>query len=129
MRRVAGVILEWEGRVLLQHRDDLPHIAHPGHWAFFGGHLEPGETAEAGARREIEEELGVRLTGPLCLVFEGQDGDLHRTVFAARLPVPPEALTQREGQGMRLFARADLDHPLVVPLHREITRRYLAGRE
>ena len=28
-----------------------------------GGHVEPGETIDAAARREVEEELGVRATG------------------------------------------------------------------
>jgi nucleoside triphosphatase len=33
----------------------------PGQWALSGGGLEPGETIEAGLRREIREELGSRL--------------------------------------------------------------------
>ena len=33
----------------------------PGQWALSGGGLEPGETIEAGLRREIREELGERL--------------------------------------------------------------------
>ncbi len=33
----------------------------PGQWALSGGGLEPGESIEAGLRREIREELGSRL--------------------------------------------------------------------
>ncbi len=32
----------------------------PLHWECVGGHIGPGETYEAAARREVEEELGVR---------------------------------------------------------------------
>lgn len=36
-------------------------------WYFPGGGVEPGETAEASARRELMEETGYRVTGPLEL--------------------------------------------------------------
>ena len=34
---------------------------HPGQWAFPGGRIEPGESAEACARRECLEEIGLEL--------------------------------------------------------------------
>ena len=49
------------GRYLLQLRDDKPGISAPGVWALFGGQVEPSETAERAVRREVEEELGLRL--------------------------------------------------------------------
>jgi len=56
----AGLLVTPDGRYLMQHRDDLPHIILPGHWACFGGTIEPGETPEEGLRRELEEEIEFR---------------------------------------------------------------------
>jgi 8-oxo-dGTP pyrophosphatase MutT (NUDIX family) len=61
-RCFAGVILvDRRGWILLQERDEHPRID-PEKWGLCGGHLEPGETFEVGAHRELEEETGVRLT-------------------------------------------------------------------
>jgi 8-oxo-dGTP diphosphatase len=125
--RVAGVILHREGRVLLQHRDDRPDIVWPGAWAIFGGHLEEGEEPEDAARREIEEELGLRLEGPLVLAYHGATESRERFIFAAPLPVRPEELTLGEGQGMALLSRQELDDYPVVPLHLEILKAFLGG--
>lgn len=124
-RQVAGVILHQDGRVLLQHRDDKPEIRWPGAWAIFGGHLEDDETPEEGARREIEEELGLRLEGPMPLVYHQTVGNRERYFYAAELTVEPEALTLNEGQGMALLSREELDTHLVVPLHKEILLGFL----
>ena len=58
MREAAGYILFWnssEGRRFL-----LLQNARHGTWSFPKGHLEAGETPEAGAKRELEEETGIR---------------------------------------------------------------------
>ncbi len=123
-RRVAGVILHQGGRVLLQHRDDRPDIRWPGAWAIFGGHVEDDETPETAALREMEEELELRLQGPLPLVYHAVSGDRERFFYAAELPVPLEALTLREGQGMALLSPEELEVYPVVPLHREIVREF-----
>ena len=59
LRPVAAVVLmRFDGSVLLQLRDNKPGLNAAGLWVFPGGHCDAGETLEAGARREFEEETG-----------------------------------------------------------------------
>ncbi len=103
-----------QGRLLLQRRSAAKDIA-PGLWdPSVGGHLLPGEEAEAAARREMREELGVEAGK---LVF------LHR--FLMLSPVETEWVTSfaavHEGpfrpdpgeiDEVRFWTRAEIDAAL-----------------
>lgn len=126
-RRIVavGLIVDRDGRVLLQHRDDKPDIPAAGLWGLFGGHVEPGESPAEAFLREMEEELTWRphrFERYLTREVDGDGWHLTSHVFAAHLDVPFDALTQREGQGMALFdPAAPPDHttPGIAPLIRE----------
>jgi 8-oxo-dGTP pyrophosphatase MutT (NUDIX family) len=62
------LVFDLQERLLLQRRKDT------GDWAIPGGMMEPGETLEQTARREVEEETGLIL-GDLRLlnVYSGPD--------------------------------------------------------
>ncbi len=54
-------------------------------WSLPKGHLEPGETAEQAAMREVEEETGIigRVVAPLGTIdywFVAEDRRVHKTV-------------------------------------------------
>ncbi len=57
IRQAAGVaVFLHDGRLLLGLH------AHDGRWATIGGAVEPGETPEEAARREVHEEVGLAVT-------------------------------------------------------------------
>lgn len=62
------IVVDERGRVLLQKRADN------GLWAIPGGYLEPGESFEEAARREVREEAGIEV-GRLELldIFSGSE--------------------------------------------------------
>jgi 8-oxo-dGTP diphosphatase len=55
----VGVLIDGEGRFLLTSRPDGKVYA--GYWEFPGGKLESGESVEQALRRELDEELGIRI--------------------------------------------------------------------
>ncbi|NEQ78018.1 MAG: NUDIX domain-containing protein [Okeania sp. SIO2C9] len=104
---VAIAILYREGKFLLQLRDDIPGIAHPGKWAFFGGHIEPGETSEVAVKRELAEEIGYT---PETVSEFGvyYDTNVVRHVFHASLTVELKDLVLGEGWDMGLLTPAEI---------------------
>lgn len=68
---VAGVITDKRGRILLSRR--TPNRDMPGLWEFPGGKREAGETPDAALIRELDEELGIRVTvGPPLMAVPQQ---------------------------------------------------------
>jgi mutator protein MutT len=64
MGKVAVILLRnASGEILLQHRT-ANDPTYPDHWAFFGGHIEDGETPEQAVTREAMEELQYELARP-----------------------------------------------------------------
>ena len=62
---VCVAVMDKEDRVLVTRRArGLRHF--PGCWFFPGGHLELGESLEAGGLRELDEETGIRVDIEKC---------------------------------------------------------------
>lgn len=97
----------------MQLRDDIPNIVYPGHWGFFGGHLEADETPEIALERELFEEINYRIPQEQTQLF-GRYGDrlntnstknVCRHVFQVPLTVPMSKLQLQEGWDMALLTR------------------------
>lgn len=69
----AGILFVNEGRVLLMKRAASATDA-PNTWGFPGGGIEPGESPEAAARRELQEECGFTYDGPLEPLYVAENG-------------------------------------------------------
>ena len=62
----VGTIIKSKDKVLLLKRKN----AHgDGTWAFIGGHLEFNESPEECARREVLEEINIRIKNPFAAIF------------------------------------------------------------
>jgi 8-oxo-dGTP pyrophosphatase MutT (NUDIX family) len=128
MISTTGLIVDAEGRFLLQHRDDKPDIVNPGLWGSFGGRVEPHETDQPetpydGFLRELQEELCWQpATVELYDSFPYRsldDGDPRAQliyVYAAPLDVPLDHLELCEGQAMDVFAPHTLPERIVPAL-------------
>ncbi len=104
----AGIFLvDRRGWILMQERDEFPRID-PDKWGLAGGHVEPGESYEAAAARELEEETGVVLpAGQLRLwrEFVVDHRASHGTwdamaVFVADVDLTDADIDCREGRQM-----------------------------
>lgn len=104
---VALAMAEREGRWLLQLRDDIEGIVHPGTWGLFGGHLDPGETPERALLRELREEIDWEAQ-EVVFWFEHRNPQRVAHFFRTALSVPLEALELREGQDMVLASLEEL---------------------
>jgi 8-oxo-dGTP pyrophosphatase MutT (NUDIX family) len=117
----VALIMFDDGRYLLQLRDQKPGIFYPGHWGLFGGATEPGESAVATLRRELQEELGLAVpeaqhVTDFTFTF-GRLGAITRHFFEVLLPTSALAgLRLAEGSEMRAFLPSEiLNLPRVVP--------------
>ena len=59
-RHVSAWIMNKEGKILLQQRS-FNKNKNPGKWSKTGGHVDAGETCEQAIKREIYEEIGLKI--------------------------------------------------------------------
>ena len=57
---VAIIVENMEGEILLLLRDNKSAIVYPNHWTLIEGKVGEGETAEMAARRQLQEETGLK---------------------------------------------------------------------
>jgi 8-oxo-dGTP diphosphatase len=120
---VAGALFDAQGRLLLAERPPGKHMA--GGWEFPGGKREPNEERLDTLKRELDEELGVRIIAAEPLVsYVHEYADRNITLdlwFVTRYEGEPQSL---EGQNLRWVKLDELDSvglleadaPMVAPL-------------
>ena len=111
---VAAVLLDAQGRVLLAQRPPGKHLA--GAWEFPGGKIEDGESLQSALARELDEELGIEITGASCFLvvpwhYPRQSVRLHAMRVDGWRGVP----RAREGQALAWVAPSDIDETSLAP--------------
>lgn len=82
---VAGIIRDQAGRVLLGQRLPGTHLA--GLWEFPGGKIETGESSSQALKRELKEELGIKVTSQLpfiCITHQYPEKTIELQVLEVR---------------------------------------------
>jgi 8-oxo-dGTP pyrophosphatase MutT (NUDIX family) len=134
----AGVILvDRQGRVLMQLRDDDPAIMFPGHWGLTGGAAHKDETPEQCARREVEEETGIALERfePFKAYYFTETAgrssrakaDYELYLFHAPCETPLSEMICGEGRELRFFAPDETDDLAIAYNHREVLDDFFAS--
>jgi 8-oxo-dGTP diphosphatase len=102
----AAILIDTNGRILLQRRDDKPDILQPGKVGMFGGHREGDESFIDCVVREVAEEISCRVPAERfqhLLSLDGPDPDgssegcVKGELFIA-YDIPTEELTITEGE-------------------------------
>ena len=124
----AGVVIEWDGKILLQNRSDKLG------WGLVGGLLELDETYAQAALREAWEETGLEVHLDSFLgIFHNHsmvwaNGDQAHTIgayFVASI-VKGEPRIEEESLELRFFGENELP-PLFAKDHQEAVKAYFAG--
>lgn len=125
-RVAAGILRDGDGRVLLAERLGVGPLA--GLWEFPGGKIAAGESADAGLRRELAEELGIEVdeaTPLVALHHEYPDRVVELEFFLVTAwRREPAGL---EGQGLRWVHPDDIDTRTLLPADAPVVRK-LRGR-
>lgn len=128
----SAMLVNPDGGILVNLRDDDPRIIFPNQWSLIGGHVEEGEEPEESLVREVEEEIGYHVTEyhPLATFFDGAD---VRHLYLVPIDVPIDDLVLGEGQAIRYIdpVRALTELDLCVTGRRciEVYLRHLEFQE
>lgn len=123
----TGLVVR-EGRVLLGKRTSTVRFA--GMWDAFGGHLVPCEEPSTALARELEEELGIRVSRPRFLgIYEDLDPtskDLfrHYLFLVTRWTGQPR-IANEEHSEIRWFAPPEVESLELAGSLKESIRRLL----
>ncbi len=103
---VGIILVDDHGRFLLNLRGTEPDVRLQGRWAILAGAIEPTETSEQAALREIREEIGHPVARVHLVVRVSRPRPVY--LYAAGLPVPPARLVLGEGAEHRIVALDEL---------------------
>ena len=126
----VSVALLRAGRVLLVRRGRAPSR---GLYAFPGGRIEPGETVEAAARRELLEETGLAAGGLAVLTEIGIDSLRDGRPVRYRLTVltgtweSGEAVAADDAEAAGWYGLGELANLPITPSTLEIARDLLGA--
>ena len=128
----ACILIEYDGRLLLEHRTDSDT------WAVIGGGLKTGEKLAEGAIRETFEETGLMIKEEQLEFYNVYDdpsriasypdGNVWRILtvgYRVRLEELTELVCSEESRELRFFAKEELRKVKVAATHLPILEDYM----
>lgn len=104
----AGILmLNSNNELLMLLRDNIPDIPFPNMWDIPGGRVEPGEIPEETVKREMMEEMELKLE-KISFFKVYETDDLIDNVFWTRIDLIPEEIDLQEGQKISYFSHTEL---------------------
>ena len=100
-------MLNLKDDVLLFLRDNIPQIKFPNMWDLPGGIVEPGETPDQTIRREMLEEIELKLKNPI-LFKRYVLPDRIENMFWQRVDIDINKTVLHEGQELKWFSERQL---------------------
>lgn len=138
IHRSIAVLVFQNNRLYLQLRSTTKDT-YPGHWTCScSGHVDRSETYEQAAKREIEEELGLRIDGPLVFLRKDMIRYPHETEYISffrydtTAAIEPNLTEISEGRFVNLdeqFVDDELRYLPVTPCLEHICRCLLRRDE
>jgi|SRR3954465_779565 8-oxo-dGTP pyrophosphatase MutT (NUDIX family) len=133
---VAALLIDEQGRYIMQLRDSTPEIFYPGHWGCFGGAVEPGEDPTSAMKRELREELEFTAVDPRRFTRFDFDftplgqSKVFREYYEVRVSQPAvERFVLHEGAQVQAFDGPKLiAHHKVTPYDAFAVWMHLYGR-
>lgn len=125
---VSAILINRDGQVLLQQRDDNPAIRYPAHWSLFGGTIEDGESPVAAVAREVKEEIDFEMQN-FGLFREFVQNNKREFAFAGEISAGLDQLTLSEGQGMNFFYPSQLKELQIRPDDKDTLEQYFGVGE
>ena len=121
IRVVAGILRDDNGRVLIAER--IGDQAFAGLWEFPGGKIKDGEESLSALKREIDEELGIKILRPT--LFMSLDHDYpDRSVSIDFYLINDWSNTPegRDGQALRWVSPDALEEDFLLPADGPVIR-------
>lgn len=112
---VSALLVDENGKLVIQLRDDKPGLLFPAHWATLGGAIESGETPDESMKRELAEEIEPAPPVTFWRYFEhhfkarGETRMVANYVYVGKLPCDLEHVKSYEGQRLAAFTAHELD--------------------
>lgn len=123
----AAIIIEnSEGEILLLLRENKSTPIYPRHWTLVGGKVEPGETPELAAQRQLEEETGMKTELSVWKRYERQHPlfTIDQHIFACQVKDSQGLLVL--GRDAQFFKPSEVIHLKIGYGFKDLLQEYFA---